>query len=91
MLASKPYGTLYIGISGNLVSRIALHKAGDVEGFTKTYGVHRLVWFEWFNDVQLAIRREKTMKQWRRAWKINLIERANPHWEDLYPGLLQGR
>jgi putative endonuclease len=89
LLASKPYGTLYIGVSGDLISRIAQHRDGAFEGFTKKYGVHRLVWYQEFGDVQFAIQREKTMKKWPRAWKINLIERENPHWEDLYPQFFQ--
>ena len=88
MLASKPYGTLYIGVTGDLISRIAQHKSDEIEGFTSKYHLHRLVWFEWFSEIDTAIQREKTMKTWRRGWKINLIERGNPHWEDLYPGLL---
>jgi putative endonuclease len=85
ILANKPYGTLYIGVTGDLLSRITQHREGVMEGFTKKYGVHRLVWFENFGDVTQAIQREKTMKKWRRQWKINTIEETNPHWEDLYP------
>jgi putative endonuclease len=88
LLASKPYGTRYIGVTGNLLSRITEHRNGTVEGFTKTYKVGRLVWYETFHDMGLAIQREKTMKKWPRQWKINLIERHNPHWEDLYSRLL---
>jgi putative endonuclease len=88
MLASKPYGTLYIGVTGNLVSRMEQHRAGTVSGFTAKYKVHQLVWFEWFDDVANAIQCEKTMKHWRRAWKINLIEKNNQQWQDLYPGLI---
>jgi putative endonuclease len=88
MLASKPYGTLYIGVTGDLVSRIAQHKSGEIAGFTSKYNVHHLVWFECFGEIDAAIEREKTMKKWRRDWKINLLERDNPHWEDLYPRLV---
>lgn len=88
MLASRAHGTLYIGVTGDLVSRVSQHKAGELQGFTKTYNVHQLVWFEIFNDINLAIQREKTMKKWPRQWKINLIERDNPHWQDLYSQLL---
>jgi putative endonuclease len=85
LLASQHYGTLYIGFTGNLVSRITQHREEVFEGFTKRYDIHRLVWYEEFGDVHLAIQREKTMKKWPRKWKINLIERENPLWVDLYP------
>ena len=85
ILASGFYGTLYIGVTGNLVNRTMEHREGAYKGFSKTYGIHRLVWYEEFGDVHLAIQREKTLKKWRRDWKINLIERTNRHWEDLYP------
>ncbi len=88
IMASKPYGTIYIGVTGNLVSRVTDHKAGKKEGFTKKYKVDQLVWYEWFSDVHLAIQREKTMKKWPRDWKINLIGRENRHWQDLYPQLV---
>ena len=88
MLASKPHGTLYIGVTGDLVSRIAQHKSNESPGFTSQYKVHFLVWFEYHGEIGAAIQREKTMKKWPRQWKINLIERDNPHWVDLYPQLL---
>ena len=88
ILASKLNGTLYIGVTGDLISRIAQHKAGDVKGFTQKYKVQTVVWYENFGDVSLAIQREKTMKKWPRRWKINLIERENPDWNDLYPQLV---
>ncbi len=88
MLASRPRGTLYIGVTGDLVSRIAQHKSGSVVGFTSDYKVPMLVWFKNFGEIGTAIQREKTMKKWLRQWKINLIERDNPHWADLYPQLL---
>jgi putative endonuclease len=85
LLASKPNGTLYIGVTSNIIGRTIQHKEGAFAGFTKKYGIHRLVWYEMFGDVRLAIQREKTMKHWSRQWKIYLIERDNPFWEDLYP------
>ena len=88
LLASKPNGTLYIGVTGDLISRIAQHKSGEIAGFTRKHGVKTLVWFECCGEINAAIQRGKTMKKWPRAWKINLIERDNPHWKDLYPGLL---
>lgn len=87
ILASRPRGTLYIGITNGLTRRVEEHSRGVGSGFTRKYGVHRLVWFEEFGDVRQAIQREKTMKEWPRAWKINLIERTNPHWIDLFPSL----
>ena len=88
ILASRRNGTLYIAVTGDLISRIAQHKAGDVKGFTQKYKVSALVWFENFGGVNLAIQREKTMKKWSRQWKINLIERDNPDWQDIYPQLV---
>jgi putative endonuclease len=76
---------LYIGVTNNLVRRIYEHRMGLAEGFTKKYQVHRLVCFEQYHDVEIAIRREKRFKKWNRAWKIRLIEEANPDWIDLYP------
>ncbi len=87
ILASKPRGTLYIGVTNSLIRRVEQHAKGDVPGFTRRYRVHTLVWFEEFASVVDAIQREKTLKEWPRAWKINLIERMNLHWEDLYPSL----
>ena len=88
ILASKFNGTLYIGVTGDIISRIAQHKAGDVKGFKQKYKVHTLVWYENFGEVSLAIQREKTMKKWPRRWKVSLIERENPDWIDLYPQLV---
>ncbi len=85
MLASKPQGTLYIGVTNNLVGRVLEHREGKGSAFTRKYRIHRLVWFEAFNDISLAIQKEKTLKHYVRAWKINLIERDNPHWSDMYP------
>ena len=84
MLASRPRGTLYIGVMGNLVRRVWEHRSGAVPGFTRRYGVDRLVWFEVFDDASAAIQRETTMKHWLRAWKVALVERTNPTWRDLY-------
>jgi putative endonuclease len=83
ILASRPNGTLYIGVTSELHQRIWQHKEGIVEGFTKTYGVHQLVWYEIHPTMESAIRREKRLKKWNRAWKIRLIEKMNPRWEDL--------
>ncbi|NLA40147.1 MAG: GIY-YIG nuclease family protein [Smithella sp.] len=84
ILASKKDGTLYIGVTGDLVKRVYEHKQNEVEGFTKKYNVHNLVYYEIYQDVNEAILREKQMKKWNRQWKINLIEKNNPGWNDLY-------
>jgi putative endonuclease len=85
ILASKIGGTLYIGVTNNLARRAYEHRTGAVAGFTKQYGVHRLVYFEQHTDVEAAIQREKRLKTWNRAWKVRLIETLNPSWDDLYP------
>ena len=87
LLASKSYGTLYVGMPSDLVRRVWEHKNGVVPGFTRQYNVDRLVWFEVHDSEEAALRREKQLKEWQRDWKINLIERDNPHWDDLYPTL----
>ena len=87
MLASARYGTLYIGITNNLGRRTYEHRTDAVNGFTSRYGVHRLVWYESYEDVTEAIAREKQLKHWNRDWKIRLIEEFNPDWSDLYPTL----
>jgi putative endonuclease len=84
ILASQKNGTLYIGITSNLISRIWQHKNKVVKGFTKKYNVDRLVYYEVYDDVQIAIQREKRLKEWPRNWKINLIEESNPEWLDMY-------
>ena len=84
VLASKIGGTLYIGVTNNLVRRVHEHREKLVEGFTKRYGVAKLVYYEVYSDVEAAITREKQMKKWNRAWKIRLIEEDNPNWDDLY-------
>ncbi|NNM60511.1 MAG: GIY-YIG nuclease family protein [Legionellales bacterium] len=83
LLASKPNGTLYTGVTSNLIQRIFQHKEGLIEGFTKKYNVHQLVYYEAHSDINEAILREKKIKKWNRQWKINLIEQNNPHWIDL--------
>ena len=88
ILASKKRGTLYIGMTNNLAKRLENHKKEVVEGFTKKYHVHRLVYIETTNDVQAALKREKQLKNWKRDWKIELIEKQNPEWEDLSEKLL---
>ncbi|MCB8982111.1 MAG: GIY-YIG nuclease family protein [Ardenticatenaceae bacterium] len=88
IMASKKNGTLYIGITNDLIRRVWQHKNDIHDGFTKQYGVHRLVWYEAHRDVNEAIQREKQMKKWRRQWKINVIEEQNPDWNDLYNDLL---
>tara|TARA_B100000749_G_scaffold14314_1_gene11317 strand:+ start:412 stop:747 length:336 start_codon:yes stop_codon:yes gene_type:complete len=87
ILASKPFGTLYIGDTSDLVARLWQHREGTVEGFTKRYAVHRLVHFELFDTMESAIRREKQLKNWHRDWKLTLITRENPDWRDLSLGL----
>ena len=83
ILASKPYGTLYIGVTSNLAGRVEAHRNGRVDGFTRQYRVHRLVYFEAHAEMYEAIQREKRLKKWNRAWKIRLIEEMNPEWKDL--------
>jgi putative endonuclease len=90
ILASRIGGTLYIGVTNDIIRRVYEHKSGAVEGFTKDYDVSRLVYFECFDDVEQAIHREKRLKKWARAWKIALIEKANPNWIDLYPEIAGG-
>jgi putative endonuclease len=87
ILASRIGGTLYVGVTNNLVRRVYEHKMGLAEGFTKKYKVHRLVYFEQYSDIENAIVREKRLKKWNRAWKIKLIEELNPNWDDLYPSI----
>jgi putative endonuclease len=84
ILASRRNGTLYIGVTSNLVKRVWEHKSDLVEGFTKKYGVHRLVYYELFETMPEAISREKQLKGWQRAWKLRLIEKLNPEWRDLW-------
>ena len=88
LLASKRNGTLYAGVTSNLVKRIWEHKHHVVDGFTKKYGVEILVWYEVHETMESAISREKAIKNWKREWKINVIEMMNPQWLDLYSNLL---
>ena len=89
LLASQRNGTLYLGVTNNLVRRIHEHKAKVSPGFSREYGVNRLVWFETYDDPTNAITREKELKKWRRAWKLRLIEESNPQWVDLYDQISQ--
>jgi putative endonuclease len=84
ILASKRNGTLYIGVTSDLVKRIWEHRNNMVEGFTRRYDVHRLVWYELHESMESAIKREKRLKEWKRKWKLELIESANANWDDLY-------
>jgi len=87
LLASRKHGTLYLGVTNNLVRRVYEHREGLTPGFTSRYGIKRLVWFETFADALSAIAREKETKKWRRDWEIRLIEENNPDWTDLYDGV----
>lgn len=87
ILSSKKYGTLYIGVTNNLIKRVWEHKNNLIDGFTKEYSVHTLVYYEETGDIESAILREKRLKKWKREWKINLIEKLNPEWDDLYNNL----
>jgi putative endonuclease len=88
ILASKPRGTLYIGVSNDILGRTERHRGGEGSRFTSRYSVRMLVYFEEFADVNEAIQREKSLKRYLRQWKINLIESSNPQWVDLFPGLV---
>ncbi len=87
LLASHMYGTLYVGITNNLVRRVWEHRHDVVQGFTREHGVHRLVWYEVHEDPYEAITREKGIKKWNRDWKVNLIQEKNPGWDDLYEAI----
>ena len=84
ILASKRNSTMYVGVTSDIVQRTWQHKNDLVEGFTKRYGVHTLVWFEAHESMESAITREKAIKEWKRVWKLALIEKGNPTWRDLY-------
>lgn len=88
MLASERNGTLYIGVTSNLVKRVWEHKSDFVEGFTKQNRVHHLVWYEMHENMDSAITREKQLKEWKRQWKMDLIEKTNPYWNDLYETII---
>ncbi|WP_315719436.1 MULTISPECIES: GIY-YIG nuclease family protein [unclassified Bradyrhizobium] len=85
--ASKKHGTLYLGVTNDLVRRVHEHRSKATPSFTSRYDVGKLVWFEIYDDPTSAISREKELKKWRRDWKIRLIEEQNPSWDDLYPGI----
>ncbi len=89
LLASKRHGTLYVGVTSNLIQRIWQHKNSLAEGFTQQYHVHQLVYYEIHQSIAQAILREKQIKRWKREWKINLIEEVNPNWEDLWGQIIQ--
>ena len=87
ILASQRRGTLYVGVTSDLIKRVYEHKSGLVDGFTKHYGVHRLVYYEMAENADVALSRERQIKKWKRVWKLKLIEECNPEWKDLYDGL----
>ena len=84
ILTNRPKGTLYVGVTSDVAQRVWQHKNDVVEGFTKRYRIHKLVWYEKHDTMETAIMREKALKKWNRAWKIELIEKENPQWRDLY-------
>ncbi len=84
ILTNKAHGTLYIGVTSNLEGRISIHKQDLIDGFTRRYGIHRLVYYEFMDTMDEAILREKRLKKWNRAWKFRLISRMNPQWDDLF-------
>ena len=88
MLASQRNGTLYVGVTSDLVKRIWEHKNNAVKGFTQKYNVHNLVWYEQHGTMDSAINREKAIKEWKRRWKLELIETTNPEWRDLYSDII---
>ena len=88
IMASQRHGTLYIGVTNNLIRRVYEHREKITPGFTSKYNVNRLVWFDQTDSIEAAIQHEKRLKHWQRAWKIEMIEKANPQWEDLYLSLL---
>ena len=88
MMASRRNGTLYIGLTSDLIGRVWQHREGIADGFTKRYGCKTLVWYEHASDIDAAIRREKQMKEWKRLWKLRVIEEMNPDWKDLFESLL---
>jgi putative endonuclease len=88
IMTNKRHGTLYVGVTADLITRVVQHRDGEVPGFTATYGLKRLVWYEPHETIVGAIQREKSLKKYKRDWKINLIERLNPQWNDLFDRLL---
>jgi putative endonuclease len=91
IMANQPNGTLYVGVTSDLLSRIYDHQQSRFDGFAKKYGCKTLVWWEEHHDINLAIKREKQLKAWERKWKLELIEKENPTWRDLYDDLLLPR
>ncbi len=89
ILASERNGTLYVGMTGNLIWRISQHREESVKWFTQKYHIHHLVWYEVFSNATDAIIAEKRIKKWKREWKLNLIEEKNPEWKDLYDDIIQ--
>jgi putative endonuclease len=87
-MTNQPDGVLYVGVTSHLAKRVHEHREGLVEGFTKQYGLKRLVYYERFDDIRDAIQREKTIKHWPRAWKVRLLQGTNPDWDDLYDSLI---
>jgi putative endonuclease len=87
IMSNRTHGTLYVGVTADIIRRVWEHRTGYVDGFTRRYGLDRLIWFERHEEIVPAIRREKNIKNWPRAWKVRLIEKMNPEWEDLYPTL----
>jgi len=87
MMASERNGTLYIGVTSDLIARVWQHKNNVADGFTKKYAVHQLIWYEAHQSMESAILREKSLKKWNRIWKLRLIEQMNPEWQDLYDQL----
>jgi len=88
IVTNRPNGVLYIGVTSDLIRRISEHRAGEIPGFSKRYDLKRLVYFERYEEIVAAIEREKTLKKWERAWKVRLIVKDNPDWDDLYAGIL---
>ena len=88
ILAKERIGTLYVGVTSDLAKRVWEHKNNCIDGFTKKYDVHTLVWYELHETMESAISREKAIKDWKRAWKLKLIEESNPEWRDLYPDIV---
>jgi putative endonuclease len=88
IMSNRKHGTLYVGVTADIVRRAYEHRTGGIEGFTRRYGLKWLIWFEQHDEIVPAIQREKSIKNWPRAWKVRLVETMNPAWEDLYPTLL---
>jgi len=88
IMTNQPYGTLYVGVTSNLVKRTWEHRTGAVDGFTKEYGLKRLVWYEQHSSMIEAIAREKRIKRWHRDWKVHLVQSMNPEWTDLYENIV---